>query len=56
MSQSISLKITISTLFLYCVSIIQAVSLKLSPANLVQIVVLNRAQAINIRGYMPRAY
>ena len=37
---------------LNCVSIIQAVSLKLSPANLVQIVVLNRAQPINIRGHM----
>ena len=37
-------------------SIIQAVSLKISPANLVQIVVLHRAQPINIRGYMSRAY
>ena len=43
-------------IFLYCVSIIQAVSLKISPANLVQIVVLHRAQPINIRGYMSRAY
>ena len=42
--------------FLYCVSIIQAVSLKISPANRVQIVVLHRAQSINIRGYMSRAY
>ena len=42
--------------FLYCVSIIQVASLKLSPANLVQIVVLNRTQPINIRGHMSRAY
>ena len=43
-------------IILYCVSIIQGVSLKISPANLVQIVVLHRAQPINIRGYMSRAY
>ena len=43
-------------IILYCVSIIQAVSLKISPANFVQIVVLHRAQSINIRGYMSRAY